>query len=196
MLPLLYLSLTMVGPTSDYGYTNFGVSTTPGHVTESVSGTTCSASGICTYTFTHVVPKGLTGTYAIGIEARETQVLNTDTAGQQSITYGAPNVAKYFSADGPPVTPRREVVALANCNGCHQTLQLHGALRNNTEYCVLCHNPSNTDASTRATATVASDKAAPPQGVNFNLLVHRIHDGVNVTADGGASDRGRLRRKS
>ena len=58
-------------------------------------------------------------------------------------------------------------------------------LRSNTEYCVMCHNPSNTDATTRATATVAVDKAAPPQGINFNLLVHRIHDGVNVTANGG-----------
>jgi OmcA/MtrC family decaheme c-type cytochrome len=51
---------------------------------------------------------------------------------------------------------------------------------------VLCHNPSNTDASTRASATVAADKAAPPQGINFNLLVHRIHDGVNVVPAGGS----------
>jgi OmcA/MtrC family decaheme c-type cytochrome len=34
-------------------------------------------------------------------------------------------------------------------------------------------------------ATVAADKAAPPQGINFNLLVHRIHDGVNVVPAGG-----------
>jgi OmcA/MtrC family decaheme c-type cytochrome len=59
---------------------------------------------------------------------------------------------------------------------------MHGALRNNTEYCVFCHNPSNTDAVTRATATVAADKAAPPQGINFNLLVHRIHYGINMQA--------------
>jgi OmcA/MtrC family decaheme c-type cytochrome len=64
------------------------------------------------------------------------------------------------------------------------SLSLHGNLRNNNEYCVLCHNPSNTDASTRATATVAADKALPAQGINFNLLVHRIHDGVNAAADG------------
>jgi len=77
------------------------------------------------------------------------------------------------------------VVALSNCNQCHVALSLHGGLRNNTEYCVLCHNPSNTDASTRATATVAADKTLPPQGINFNLLVHRIHDGVNVVPAGG-----------
>ncbi len=28
----------------------------------------------------------------------------------------------------------------------------------------------------------AADKALPPQGINFNLLVHRIHDGVNAAA--------------
>ncbi len=61
---------------------------------------------------------------------------------------------------------------------------LHGGLRNNTEYCVLCHNPSNTDASTRATAVVASYKTQPAQGINFNLLVHRIHDGVNAVPAG------------
>ena len=32
---------------------------------------------------------------------------------------------------------------------------------------------------------VASDKTEPPQGINFALMVHRIHDGVNVTANGG-----------
>ena len=50
----------------------------------------------------------------------------------------------------------------------------------------MCHNPSNTDAVTRASATNAADKAAPPQGITFPLLVHRIHDGVNMAADGGS----------
>lgn len=179
------ISLTMAGPTTDYGYTSFGAGvTTPGYVTESAAGATCDSSGNCQYTFTHVVPAKATGTYAIGVEARRTDVINVDIGGQQSIEYGAPNKVVYFSVDGSPVTPRRAVVALANCNQCHVSLQVHGALRNNTEYCVMCHNPSNTDASTRATATVAADKAAPPQGINFNLLVHRIHDGINMQAFG------------
>jgi OmcA/MtrC family decaheme c-type cytochrome len=48
---------------------------------------------------------------------------------------------------------------------------------------VLCHNPSNTDAARRPGAVVAADKALPPQGINFNLLVHRIHTGENLLAD-------------
>jgi len=90
-----------------------------------------------------------------------------------------------FSVDGSPVTPRRTVVVLSNCNNCHVALSLHGGLRNNTEYCVLCHNPSNTDFTTRPTATVASYQTQPNQGINFNLLVHRIHDGVNAAINPG-----------
>ncbi len=176
------ISFTMAGPTTDYGYTTFGTATTPGYVTESAAKATCDANSNCSYTFTNIVPASATGTYAIGVEARRTEVVLAGTTSQQAITYGAKNQVVYFSADGSAVAPRRSVVALNNCNQCHVSLQLHGTLRNNTEYCVLCHNPSNTDASVRGSAVVASDKAAPPQGINFNLLVHRIHYGINMQA--------------
>lgn len=181
------ISLTMAGPTTDYGYTSFGSNvTTPGYVTESVSASaaSCSAAGTCTYTFTHPVPAGSTGTYAIGLEARRTETVLSGQPNQQSVEYGAFNPVSYFSVDGSTVAPRRLVVAETNCNQCHYELSLHGTLRNNTLYCVMCHNPSNTDASVRASATVAADKALPPQGIDFNKLVHRIHFGPNATADG------------
>jgi len=178
------ISLTLAGPTTDYGNTNFGSDvTTPGYVTESAAKATCGSDGTCLYTFTHVVPAAATGTYGIGVEARRSETVLAGTTSQQSIQYGATNPVMYFSVDGSPVTPRREVVAINNCNKCHYSLSLHGGLRNQTEYCVMCHNPSNTDASTRATSTNAADKAAPPQGINFNLLVHRIHTGVNQPAN-------------
>lgn len=176
------LSLTMAGPTSDYGYTSFGSDvSTPGYVTESVAkAAQCSADGTCIYTFTHSVPATATGTYAIGIEGRLTATLLPGTTAQQTTNYGGVNQVIYFSADGSPVTPRRTVVQLGNCNNCHAYLEVHGSLRNNVEYCVLCHNPSNTDASTRAAATNPADKAAPAQGVNFDYMVHRIHLGVDL----------------
>ncbi|MGD0619001.1 MAG: OmcA/MtrC family decaheme c-type cytochrome [Bryobacteraceae bacterium] len=183
------LEFTMAGPTTDYGYTSFGSDvTTPGYVTESAAKATCSAGGVCTYTFTHAIPATATGTYTMGGEARmnvSVPVLTGGTTTTQVVNLGAMNPLINFSVDGSPVTPRRTVVALSNCNNCHVALSLHGNLRNQTEYCVLCHNPSNTDASQRVNAVVASDKALPPQGINFNLLVHRIHDGVNVVANGG-----------
>jgi OmcA/MtrC family decaheme c-type cytochrome len=176
------ISFTMAGPTTDYGYTSFGSAPTPGYVTESATKASCDNNGNCTYTFSHSIPADATGTYAIGVEARRTEVVLAGTDSQRSIQYGAPNNVAYFSVDGSPVAPRRAVVALSNCNQCHVALSVHGTLRNNTEYCVLCHNPSNTDAAVRASAQVAADKAAPPQGVNFNLLVHRIHYGINMQA--------------
>ncbi len=182
------LQFTMAGPTTDYGYTSFGSDvSTPGYVTESALKASCSSSGACTYTFTHSIPSGATGTYTIGGEARMSVTVSQLLAGtttQTVVQAGASNPVVNFSVDGSAVAPRRTVVALSNCNNCHVSLSLHGNLRNNTEYCVLCHNPSNTDASQRPNAVVASDKALPPQGINFNLLVHRIHDGVNAAADG------------
>ncbi len=181
------LSLTMAGPTSDYGYTSFGSDvTTPGYVTESIAKTaSCSNDGTCMYTFAHAVPPKATGTYAIGIEGRLSATLLPGTVTQMTTTYGGKNQVIYFSVDGSPVQPRRSVVALSNCNNCHSYLEVHGNLRNNTEYCVLCHNPSNTDASTRANATNAADKAAPPQGINFTMLVHKIHTGENLQQEFG-----------
>jgi OmcA/MtrC family decaheme c-type cytochrome len=181
------LSLTMAGPTTDYGYTIFGTNTsTPGYVTESVSATaaSCSAAGTCQYTFTNSIPAGSTGTYAIGLEARRSETVLIGTPVQQSIQYGLLNPVYYFSVDGSTVAPRRTIIVESNCNACHVALSEHGTLRSNVAYCVLCHNPSNTDAVTRATATVAAQKALPPQGINFDLLVHRIHFGPNAAADG------------
>jgi OmcA/MtrC family decaheme c-type cytochrome len=148
---------------------------------------TCGTNGSCTYTFTHLVPTGSTGTYAIGVEARRSETvpeLVNGTTVQTAIQYGAPNVVSYFSVDGSTLAPRRAVVAEANCNSCHVNLQSHGSLRNNVTYCVMCHNPSNTDSSVRSSATNATDKSLPAQGINFNLMVHRIHFGPNAAADG------------
>ncbi|MGD0361461.1 MAG: OmcA/MtrC family decaheme c-type cytochrome [Bryobacteraceae bacterium] len=181
------LQFTVAGPTTDYGYTSFGSDTagTPGYVTESAAKAACASNGTCTYTFTHAIPAGATGTYTMGGEARMTVTVLAGTTSSQSVTEAASNPVVNFSVDGSPVTPRRTVVVETNCNNCHVALSLHGGLRNNTEYCVLCHNPSNTDASTRPSAVVASYQTQPPQGINFNLLVHRIHDGVNAATNPG-----------
>ena len=178
------VSLTMAGPTSDYGNTNFGSDvTTPGYVTESALTASCGPDGVCSYNFKHAVPAGSTGTYSIGIEARRTETLLPNTTKQIAVTYGAINKVVYFSVDGSVVNPRRTVVAVENCNQCHTMLSVHGGLRNQTEYCVLCHNPSNTDAARRVAALDANDKALPPQGINFDFMIHRIHTGENLKAD-------------
>jgi OmcA/MtrC family decaheme c-type cytochrome len=176
------LSLTMAGPTTDYGYTSFGSDVaTPGYVTESVvNSASCGGDGTCMYTFTHAIPASASGTYAIGIEGRLTATLLPGTVTEMTVNYGGKNQVIYFSVDGSAVSARRSVVSLSNCNNCHAFLEVHGSLRNNTVYCVLCHNPSNTDTLTRAMATNPADKNAPPQGISFALMVHKVHTGLNL----------------
>jgi OmcA/MtrC family decaheme c-type cytochrome len=176
------LALVMAGPTSDYGYTSFGSDvTTPGYVSENpVPTASCGPDGTCLYTFTHAIPAGSKGTYAIGIEGRRGLTVNPGTVIAQTTEYGATNKVFYFSVDGSPVVPRRTVVAINNCNQCHARLSLHGENRNQIEMCVLCHNPTENDLSVRPVSTVAADKALPPQSVNFALMIHKIHTGVNL----------------
>ena len=113
-------------------------------------------------------------------------MLLSGTTSQQTVTESPFNNVIYFSVDGTPVVKRRTVVAAANCNACHVSLELHGGSRRNPEMCIMCHNPSLTDSSTRPTAVVAAQAALPAQGVNFNLLIHRIHTGVNLPALGAS----------
>ena len=96
--------------------------------------------------------------------------------------------------DGSPVTPRRTVVALTTCNNCHSGLSLHGENRNQIEMCVLCHNPSENDASQRPAVTNAVQKALPPQSVNFALMIHNIHTGEGHAGAEPDVRRHRLRR--
>ncbi|HML17351.1 MAG TPA: OmcA/MtrC family decaheme c-type cytochrome [Bryobacteraceae bacterium] len=159
------LSLVITGPTTDY----------PSSTSESATGATCSASGVCTYTFKYVIPSTATGTYTIGIEGYANITLDAGTTIAQTVRDDGLNQVINFSVDGSPVTPRRTVVELANCNVCHNNLALHGGLRNNVTYCPVCHNPNGTDSSERPVT------AGPAQGINFALLVHKIHTGTNLT---------------
>jgi len=179
------LSLSMTGPTTDFGTTNFGPDTTstPGYVTESaMAGSSCAPDGTCQYTFTHAVPAAATGTFMIGVEGRLSTTLNPGTVTSQTVQYGGTNQVINFSVDGSPVTPRRTVVAMANCNACHSYLEVHGGLRNNVTYCVICHNPSNTDFTTRPSSTTPALKNAPNQAINLTLMVHKIHTGANLAS--------------
>jgi OmcA/MtrC family decaheme c-type cytochrome len=61
----------------------------------------------------------------------------------------------------------REIIELQTCNGCHTKLVLHGGARVETQYCVMCHNPSTTD---------------PYSGnpLDFKQMIHKIHTGKNL----------------
>jgi OmcA/MtrC family decaheme c-type cytochrome len=61
----------------------------------------------------------------------------------------------------------RDIVSVDTCNNCHERLALHGGSRNQTEYCVTCHNPGSTDAQSTNT-------------VDFKQMIHKIHRGENL----------------
>jgi OmcA/MtrC family decaheme c-type cytochrome len=181
------IGLVLAGPTSDYGYTNFGADvTTHGYVSENpVPTAKCSGDGTCSYTFTHLIPANAKGTFSIGIEARRGLTILPGTTQELTTEYGAVNKVANFSVDGSPLELRRKVVDIAKCNGCHSFLSLHGENRNQIEQCVLCHNASETDAPTRGQATVAAEKTKPFQAVNFALMIHKIHTGEKMKSDFG-----------
>lgn len=65
----------------------------------------------------------------------------------------------------------RKMVDVATCNNCHDRLALHGGGRVDTQYCVLCHNPSTRDANSGNVLTMST-------------MVHKIHSGKELHAKG------------
>ena len=170
---LARMYLTISGPTSDYAYllpanaTNQGVfGNAPGNnpwQENAMLTATAGPSGY-TYTFINALPSDAHGTWAVGGEAYRTVSIPGSLVGQSfSVRENIFNPVSYFSVDGSAVVPRRTVVDIKNCNQCHETLTHHGNARNNTQYCVLCHNANHFDNNTPATT------------VSFRTMVMGIH---------------------
>ena len=148
-------SLVLAGPTSDY--------TTA--VSEDVRKAQ-GGNGVYTWTFTNTIPANATGSYSVGIEGYRNVTLLPGTTQAVTVRDAGLNQVVYFSVDGSPVQPRRQVVSIDKCNSCHLKLSMHGSNRNQIQQCVQCHNPTKTDANGTAIA--------------FKLMIHRIHTGENL----------------
>lgn len=61
----------------------------------------------------------------------------------------------------------RNIVAIENCNTCHDPLALHGGGRRDTKYCVTCHNPGSSEPNSLNT-------------IDFKVMVHKIHRGADL----------------
>jgi OmcA/MtrC family decaheme c-type cytochrome len=129
---------------------------------------TPSTNGVYAYTMTNKLPAGATGSYTVSIEARNSVVLLPNTLKSTTATDAAKPTEFYFSVDKSAVAPRRQVVASANCNNCHQNLGfVHGGTRSATQECTICHNPTLTDGTSN-------------QSVNLAWQIHSIHRGENL----------------
>jgi OmcA/MtrC family decaheme c-type cytochrome len=160
----------LAGPTSSYSkYYRESALTTA--VFNATAGTT-------SYTFTAIVPTDATGTWTVsGDIYRNATLVRGDGKANMTMREAAVNPVQYVAVTGP-VTPRRVVVALANCTTCHDGgLSLHGGQRVTTLECVICHNPTEGDQSLRPASL------GPAESVSFQRMIHRIHTGDNLTQD-------------
>jgi len=160
---LTTIRVVMGGSNVDYGVQPGGM-----RVSETPTKATAGANGTYVYTMTNVIPATATGSYTISMEAMNTVTLMPGTTVQTTATDSAMPVESYFSVDNSPLVARRQVVATKNCSACHQNLAIvHSGSRENTQECVICHNPTLSDGTSK-------------QSVNFATEIHSIHRGTNL----------------
>ncbi|HWR54736.1 MAG TPA: OmcA/MtrC family decaheme c-type cytochrome [Bryobacteraceae bacterium] len=161
------LALVMGGPTKDYGQ----------FFSENAIGAQTNTGDQYTYTMKTALPADATGSWAVGIEGYKNAPINTGGDTPTTVRDAGRNVVFYFPVTDATAQPRRQVVALEKCNVCHVNLMAHGGNRNTIEMCVICHNPNETDQDLRP-----ADQG-PPEGIDFRLLIHRIHTGEELQRD-------------
>lgn len=168
---LVYLAVTLAGPTDDY-QTSITEIIYREDEEDTPSAANAASSDAYTYVLRAALPADASGTYAVALEGYSEQSLRGI---REPIRVAANNPVLYVAVGGGTPTYRRTVVDRAQCNNCHANLAQHGSVRQNIEYCVLCHNPTSSDAAVRP-----SD-AMPPTTIDFKVLIHRIHQGDERT---------------
>jgi len=123
---------------------------------------TSTADGQYTYTFKTKAPSGFNANATHTIGAYATRDLTEFNLGTQ---YS--NNEFDFVPGGGKVQTVRDVVETQSCNQCHDNLSAHGGARYEVRLCVMCHTPQSTDPDTGNT-------------VDFKVMIHKIHDGVNL----------------
>jgi OmcA/MtrC family decaheme c-type cytochrome len=200
------LAITLAGPSGDYLNGNAPLT----EVVPAAATAAADGSHRYAYTFAAAIPAGASGTWAVGLEARrQGTVPMFDAAGQvfqwpytgETITEYADNPVEYVDTafgswpGGAPLR-RRAVVERARCQACHLDLNLHGGLRHNPDYCLMCHAPDTTDWNRRpkgADGNVNLGTAYPDgrvgtyddleeRSIRFKVMIHRLHTGAGQGA--------------
>ncbi|GIW47070.1 MAG: cytochrome c [Deltaproteobacteria bacterium] len=162
------------------------------------------ASGNFTYVFKAMIPN-VSGSGAIGIEGfrcttiqganqrrggincdgtRDLNGNGVEDVGEvfNQIREAGRAVVRYFPITDAEPTPRRRVVDDERCSTCHgvfsKDFSVHGNIRNNTEYCALCHNPSH-DTLSRQLPPVG--QVALTNSLDYKNFIHKIHTGEDLT---------------
>lgn len=171
------LAFNYAGPTTDYT-----VQLNGSPLGSSPSGMLVGpdAQGAFQFTPNAAIPADATGTWSLGAEARR----NVQLTSQVSATEAAVNPVVTFTVDDSTPLPRRVVVDEQLCGNCHgefsKDFSIHGGSRNQTQYCVLCHNPTATDADRRNRDPAEVAAGALTATIDFKVLIHKIHRGQNL----------------
>jgi len=164
------------------------------------------ASGNFTYTFKAIIPNVAGGSGAVGIEGYKCATVQganqrkggIDCTGTKDINkngiedvgevfnevrFAGHNVVFYFPITDTEAIPRRMVVDTSTrCINCHgvfsRDFSVHGNIRNDSEYCALCHNPSH-DTLSRSIPPIGEPTLT--NSLNFRVFIHKIHTGENLT---------------
>jgi OmcA/MtrC family decaheme c-type cytochrome len=181
------LSLVLAGPTTDYAkFWSESLVISPTISTKAKD----AGSGNYTYTFDAAIPADAKGSYAVAMQGYiNAQLKKADGSTLMGPDGKTPLVVRdvgynpvfYFGVTDAKAVARRAVVERADCNKCHHDignpagLSIHGGSRMNTDFCVMCHNPNNTDEAQRP-----ADKGTPVS-IEFDYLIHSIHKGEERT---------------
>ena len=161
-----YLAVTVAGPTTDY--VNRVTETIHRTPAENPPAVIAGEDGAYHYRLNYTLPEDAGGTYAIALEGYINQTHNDL---EEPVRVAGFNPVMYVALDGGQAVARRQAVAPAQCNACHDSLALHGTIRQNIEYCLLCHSAQATDEARRPS------EAMPPVSINFGPMIHLIHRG-------------------
>jgi OmcA/MtrC family decaheme c-type cytochrome len=161
--PLTALRATVAGPNEDYA--SWWQSTIQGTGATGTLSAVAGVPGRFAYALPTPMPPSATGSYTLGLEAY------LDEGGAR---LAAESPVRAFAVTDAVATARRTTVDEARCDACHVALSGHGGARRGVQYCVLCHNSSQTNAK-NAPRFEGSSVTAP--SLDLGVMVHKIHAG-------------------
>jgi OmcA/MtrC family decaheme c-type cytochrome len=181
---LTTLDVTMAHPTIDYAHrvTETIRRAAAGPRPEMPSKAEDLGNGNYQYTFSAAVGGDWKGSLAIAMEGSRRVKIKGRQDKETEVVESFFNPVAYAPVTDSAAVARRMVIQRAKCNECHLDLgdpagvSVHNGVRMNTEYCVMCHNASQTDAEKRKSAK----GPLPAESVHFKRLIHRLHTGKDL----------------
>ncbi len=169
------LNILIGWPTTDY--TNTGSTNNPGQPISinALAGAMNNGNGTFTVAPTVPIPKDITGSGAVAMEGRPV-VETVPGSGVYNLQVPVTGAVQSFTITDQTAQNRRAVVDIAKCDQCHGLLSLHGTNRNNnTQLCVICHNPEDTDINQRPSPPAQTVDGKPEETIDFKYMIHGIH---------------------